>query len=303
MILNFLSDLEETRNNSPQTRNTRLAAIKTFFRYLAWRDPALLHHCEQICAIKAKRSQSKPVEPLSIDEVAALINTPDSSTLLGSRDRALLIILYSTGARVSELIGLQMSDLQLSGAPQVTLLGKGNKQRSVPLRDDACELLQAYLQCRAEAGWTGPYVFLNRAGEPLSRFGVNYLVKKHRQSAEASCPSLVGKTISPHTFRHTTALHLIQSGVDLTTTQAYLGHADPATTAQYVQIDMCMKRDAIEGCGRPKYLPAPDASGSIWEDAQAMAYLEGLIKEQVALCRARRPANKRMKPKATADCT
>lgn len=200
---------------------------------------------------------------------------------------------------MSELVGLQMSELQLTGAPQITILGKGDKQRSVPLRDDACELLQAYLQCRSKAGWTSPYVFLNRDGKPLSRFGVNYLVKKHRQAAEASCPSLVGKTISPHTFRHTTALHLIQSGVDLTTTQAYLGHVDPATTAQYVQIDMRMKREAIEGCGRPKYLPVPDASGSIWEDAQAMAYLDGLIKEQAALCRAKRPASKHGKPKAT----
>lgn len=148
--------------------------------------------------------------------------------------------------------------------------------------DELLSLTWAYLQSRSKAGSTNPYVFLNRDGQPLSRFGVNYLVKKHRQAAEGSCPSLFGKTISPHTFRHTTALHLIQSDVDLTTTQADLGHIDPATTGQYVQIDMRMKRAAIEGCGRPKYLPVPDASGSMWEDAQAMGYLDGLIKERAA---------------------
>jgi site-specific recombinase XerD len=252
LVLDFLEALEKERGNGPATRNQRLATIKTFFHFIARSVPELLHHNERIQAIQPKRTDHRPPPSLTLEEVAAILASPDPATLRGARDKALLHLLYNTGARVQELADLTLGDLRDDAAPTVSLTGKGRKTRVIPLWQETVQVVSHYLECRKQAGLVGEQLFLNAQGEPMTRFGIGRRVALHAQAAAARCPSLHARDISPHTFRHTTALHLIEAGNDIAVVKDWLGHADIKTTSQYLEVSVERKRKALEK------LPPPD---------------------------------------------
>jgi len=279
VILDFLDDLEAERKNVPSTRNQRLGAIKSFFRFLALQDPTLTEQCQRICAIKSKATDHRVFETLELPEVQAMIDATDPNHRGGARDKALLHLMYNTGARVQELVDLSTSDLRLDEPSQVSLTGKGNKERILPLRHDTIQALQHYLDLRQAKGIVHDRLFLNARGEPITRHGINYLVQKYRKKAAKHCPSLGPKRISPHTFRHTTALHLIQSGVDITVVKEWLGHADIRTTSLYVDINVEMKREALEKCKGPHPSPTTPSESPQWLDPEVLSFLDELAGE------------------------
>lgn len=281
LILDFLDYLQKERNNSPKTRNQRLAAIKTFFRFAARQDPTLCAVCERVCTISAKKSEYKIIQPLENNEVKEILSQVDSNTLNGARDRVILALLYNTGARVQEIIDLKISDLNMQNPMQVILTGKGKKQRIVPLYSQTIEAIQHYLNLRKNAGIEHEKLCLNSKKQPISRFGVAYLIQKYVCKAMRKCSSLLKKTVTPHTFRHTTALHLIQSGVDITVVKEWLGHACIKTTSLYVEIDIDMKRKALKACPPP--IPGLQIEKPQWKEAPILAFLQQLSRK-AALC-------------------
>jgi len=280
VVLGFLDHLETVRHNAPKTRNQRLAAIKTFFRFLALEDPMLADHCDRICAIQAKATEHKVVETLLLDEVQAMVNATDPSNLYGARDQAIFSMFYNTGARVQELVDLELADLRLDKLPQVTLTGKGGKQRVLPLRRETVQALQHYLAMREAQGIVHDRLFLNTRRQPLTRFGINYVVEKSRKRAAEKCPSLAAKHVTPHTFRHTTALHMIQSGTDITGVKQWLGHAHIKTASLYVDIDVEMKRKALEKCKNPKPRSTTPEQRPPWLAPETLKFLDELVREK-----------------------
>jgi site-specific recombinase XerD len=252
LIVAFLSDLETTRGNTARTRNNRLAALRAFFRYVAAQEPTLLQRCQRICDIPLKRTEHKTIEYLEDEELRALLDSVDPTSRNALRDYALLLFLYNTGARVQEVVDLTFAGLRLEAPLQVNLIGKGNKERVCPLWPETVAALESYRHRRRQSASEQPVVFLNARGEPITRFGIRYIVQKYTRKATQTCPSLKMKKISPHSMRHTTAMHLLQSGNDITVIKAWLGHADVNTTHAYVEIDMNMKRKALEACQAPR---------------------------------------------------
>lgn len=242
-ITAFLDHLEKGRGNSARTRNVRFAAIRSFMRYVSSRDPASLPIAQRVLAIPLKRFSRPALTFLSREEVAAVLDAPDGSIWSGHRDRVLFGLLYNTGARVSEAIAIRRSDVSLDGVRSVRLLGKGRKQRTVPLWKSTTEQLRGW-EARIGPEPNG-YLFPNRRGGPLSRSGVEKRLRDAVAAAAEQCPSLRDKTVSPHTMRHTTAMHLLQSGVDITVIALWLGHESTATTHHYVEADLAMKDAAL----------------------------------------------------------
>ena len=283
LILDFLDHLEKERGNQAKTRNQRLGAIKTFFRFLALQDPALTAVCERICAIRPKRTDHKVIATLDRDEITEILAVRETDTLLGARDQALLMLLYNTGARVQELVDLDASDLRMQEPLQVLLTGKGRKQRIVPLYEETVAAILHYLTLREGAGIESQAVFLNARGKRITRFGIGHIVAKHAARAARTCPSLKGKKVTPHTFRHTIALHLIQSGSDISAVKEWLGHADINTSSLYVEINIEMKRKALDACPPPvsPHTDLPDKP--LWHDPQISRFLQELSRV-VTLC-------------------
>ncbi|MDA2931495.1 site-specific integrase [Acidobacteria bacterium AH-259-O06] len=248
----FLDDLEASRGNSTQTRNNRLAALRAFFRYVAGQEPMVLARCQQICKIPTKRTQHKTIEWLEDNEMSAVLESVDHNSRNGLRDYALLMLLYNTGARAQEMVDLKIGDVRLQTPLQVKLTGKGNKERLCPLWPETVEALENYLNHREVDAGEVSSLFLNANGKPITRFGIRYIVRRYGAKAAQICPSLKNKKVNPHCIRHTTALHLIQSGNDIAVIKDWLGHADVNTTHGYVEIDMKMKRKALEACQPPK---------------------------------------------------
>ena len=287
IILDFLDHLEKTRGNSRQSRNQRLAAIRSFMRLAAIEDPTLVAQCARISQIPSKKSPQRPIDSLEEHEVTAFLEAPDQSTLLGSCDYAMLLLLYNTGARVQELVDARIAGVRWQAPHQITLLGKGNKERAVPLWPETIQALQVYLQKREEEGLDGDHLLLNARGEKLSRFGINHIVNKlHEQAAEKS-PGLKGKKISPHTFRHTTALHLIRSGSAISVVKEWLGHADINTTHHYIEIDMKMKEQALKACAVPS-TATKKLRKKPWRQPDLLQWLENLGRAS-KLCAANSP--------------
>jgi len=239
----FLKDLEEGRRNSPDTRNTRLAAIRSFFRFLEYREPAALEQIRRVLAIPFKRTNSRLVPYLAQDEVQALLDTPDPATRQGIRDRALLHLAICNGLRVSELTGLCTTDITLP-SKTVRVRGKGRRERILPLWKATTTALRAWLAVRGTVAV--PEVFVNARGRPLSRWGFAYLLRRHAQSARRRCPSLFTKQVSPHVLRHTCAMVVLQSTHDIRKVSLWLGHANLATTEVYTRADPTEKLEAIE---------------------------------------------------------
>lgn len=253
LVSQFLDYLESERRNTVRTRNARLAAIHSFMRYAAVRDPASLATAEQVLAIPAKRFDKPVLGYLTREQVAAILAAPDQSSWSGHRDAVMLATLYNTGARVSEIAGLRVRDILVDRQTAVHLHGKGRKERDIPLWKNTARSLRGWLQ-RAQLGPESA-VFPNRAGAPMTRSGIRDRLDRAVATAEQSCPSLTGHRISPHTLRHSTAMHLLQSGVDLSVIALWLGHEGPATTHQYLEADLAMKEKVLRHISDPS--PAP----------------------------------------------
>lgn len=251
LVLAFLDHLENVRGCTPRTRNARLAAIRVFFGFIAREEPALLLQCQRIRTIPLKRTGHKTVGYLEEGEMQALLDAVNVNARTAARDKALLLLLYNTGARVSEIAGIKTSELRLQGAAHVTLLGKGKKHRSCPLWAETAQALQAYLKVRNPQDPKAEQLFLNANGAPVTRFGIRHILRKYATSARNQCPSMRTKAVNPHTIRHTTAMHLLRAGNDINMVSYWLGHADINTTHVYVEIDMDMKRRMLQKTASP----------------------------------------------------
>ena len=269
LIGNFLLHVETTRRNGARSRNTRLAAIRSFFRYVAMNEPAWLLHCQRILAIPSKRYVKRTVTFLDAIEIAALLAAPDRSTWAGQRDHVILLVALQTGLRASELIGLRCGDVVLGTGAHIRCLGKGRKERSTPLRRDTAKVLQTWLKERRGAG--DQPLFPTTRGDKMSRDALEHLVRKHSLTASRSCPSLAGKRVSPHTLRHSTAMELLQHGVDQSVIALWLGHESLETTQIYLHADMRLKEKALSRIAAPATSP-----GRYRPDDQLLAFLEAL---------------------------
>jgi integrase/recombinase XerD len=271
-ILSFLSYLESERHNTATTRNVRLSAFHSFFRYTATRLPHRLAHCQQILVIPFKRARQRTIEYLEYEEIQQILSAVDQSTHDGRRDYALLAILFNTGARVQEILDLRVCDLQLSKPFQVRLLGKGRRERFCPLWSQTAGLLRSFCKERQLDPHSHQRVFLNHRGEPLTRFGVRYLLRRYQDRAAPNVSGLRSKKLHPHSLRHSTAVALLKAGVDLSTISQWLGHASPNTTNKYATIDLEMKREALA-----KVRPIRGQRRSGWRsDRSILDWLEGL---------------------------
>jgi len=247
-VLAFLKEVESTRKNSAVTRNLRLAALKTFFSYMVTQDTLRVGQYQRIIAIPSKRAPKPLMGYLEIHEVKAILNAIERTSQSGERDYVLLNLLYNTGTRVQEICDLTVGNIHLHHPPFVTITGKGRKTRQVPLWLETTRLLESYLANRSMADNPETKLFFNARDEALGRFGIRYILQKRIADAIPQCPSLATKKIGPHTFRHTTAMHLLQAGVDLTLIKSWLGHVNLATTHAYLEIDLEMKRKALSVC-------------------------------------------------------
>lgn len=273
-VIAFLEDLETSRRNCATTRNARLAAVHAFARFVAARHPEHLEACQRLLAVPFKRTCARVVEYLEGDEIRALIEATDRTTAAGRRDHALLLVMFNTGARVQELLDLRPCDLQLVRPLQARLFGKGRKERVCPLWPRTAETLRAFLAEAALDATSSEPLFRNRRGEPLSRFGVRYLLRKYAVLAQRAAPGLTRKRVHPHTMRHSSAVHLLQSGVDLVSIGHWLGHASVETTNRYAVVDLETKRAALAKAGSVSDV---DPALAAWRsDSSILAWLEAL---------------------------
>jgi site-specific recombinase XerD len=253
MVLDFLNHLEKTRQNTVRTRNARLAAIHCFLHYVGQKIPDTLALVAPVLAIPAKRFERPLLGYLSKPEIQALLQTPARPTWTQRRNQLLWLLLYNTGARISEALALNRRDLQWTPWPAAQLHGKGRKQRLVPLWPQVAGLLKEWLRQLPPEPETP--LLPNRSGKRLSRFGAHKHLQRLLQRVRPQCPSLARSRISPHTLRHTAAMHLLQAGVDITVIALWLGHESPATTHQYVELDLKMKRQCLAKLAKPQTLP------------------------------------------------
>ena len=252
LLGDFLSHLETKRGNDPRTRNTRLAAIRSFFRFVALHEPHYAALAQRVLAIPDKRYTRRPVAFLDREEIEALLRVPDPRTRTGRRDRTLLLVAVQTGLRASELIGLRCEDIQLGAGAHVRCHGKGRKERCTPLRKDSAAALRAWLKER-DGEPTDP-VFPNQRGGSLSHDSLGYLLSKHLATARARCPSLAKKRVSVHSLRHSCAMELLQGGVDRAVIALWLGHESVETTYIYLHADLKLKEQAMARTA-PSHMP------------------------------------------------
>ena len=270
-VLAFLKHLEEDRKVSIGTRNCRLAAIHSFFGFLMSHEPLAAGQCAEVLRIPAKRASKRELAYLEIDEVAAILSQPDRATIEGQRDHALLALLYNTGARIQEALDLCPNAIRLESPAQVRLIGKGRKERTCPLWPETVDLLKALLkQCpRTEH----QPIFVNCYGEPLAAAGVRFKLKQYVAGAAQKVPSLATKRVSPHTFRHSTAVSLVAAGVDVTVIRSWLGHAHLDTTNHYARANVETKRKALETVAKSARPGKPPR----WKrDTDLLAWLDAL---------------------------
>lgn len=241
----FLLNLETARGNCASTRNVRLSAIHSFFRYLGGQHPEHLEQAQRILSIPFKRTGNREIQHLDSNEIQAVLKAVDTTAANGSRDLALLSLMFNTGARVSEIVGLQIEDLRLTTPCSVLLRGKGRKERTCPIWVETATLLQRLLkQSEVPPSQSAP-VFCNARGARLSRFGIRLILQKYVAKAISRQPSLKRKRLHPHSLRHSTAIHLLHSGVDLSTIAHWMGHVSINTTNKYIAIDLEAKREAL----------------------------------------------------------
>lgn len=269
VIRGFLVDLDHRPRHCARTRNHRLSAIHSFFRYVQAEDPALVFQCQQVLAIPMQRAPQRPVDYLVPDDLGAILAAPDLSTTNGRRDAVLLCVLYDTGARVQELVDLSVRDVRLDAPAQVRITGKGRKTRIVPLMNSTVALLREYLREHdlQRPDRADEPLFRNRRRERLTRSGVRYILNQHTERARQRRHGL--PPVHPHKLRHSKAMHLLKAGNPMVVIQAVLGHADVRTTSIYARADVEMTRAALEktsetGPARP-CLPSWQANPGLME--------------------------------------
>ena len=251
MIMAFLDHLERQRHNSVRSRNARLAALRSFLKFAAHRDVASLQVIERALGVPVKRFERPMFGYLTREEMLAVIGTPDESWI-SQRDHVLFLLMYNTGARVSEIIGIKVSDVVLDdSAACVHLHGKGRKQRSVPLWRSTVKAVRAWLRVNPEVQPASP-LLPNRNDHVMTRTNVALRLALAVKRATDSCPALAKRRVSPHTIRHTTAMHLLQAGVDISVIALWLGHESPITTHHYVEADLTMKERALARLHEPE---------------------------------------------------
>ena len=254
-ILAFLDHLEAVRGNTAVTRNARLCAIHSFFRHLMRHDPTRAEQYYRVLALPPKKSRSRLACYLEPEDVRVLLRKPDRATTIGLRDYALLLILYNTGARVSEILGLRVRDLELVRPRQVRLRGKGGRDRFCPLWRDTASALRQWIDRQTLA--PDDAVFRNARGAPMSRDGVAYVLEKYVRLSLTDVPGLHRRRVTPHVLRHSCAVALLQAGIDITVIRDYLGHASIATTSRYIATNLRMKREALEAFWRRSGIASP----------------------------------------------
>jgi len=268
-IAGFLDYLENERGNSRRSRNVRLAGIHSFFNYVALHEPAAGAIAQRVLAIQSKRSGKKPVDYLTRAEGEAVLAAPDQTTWSGRRDRTLLLVALQTGLRVSELIGLRCQDVFLEAGAHVRCIGKGRKARCIPLRKEVVIALRRWL--RERKGQQEDAVFISARGQALSRDGVQYILAQHANDARAKCPSLKTKRVSPHVLRHSTAMNLLEHGVDRSVIALWLGHESMETTQIYLHANLELKEKALA-----KTEPFRSRPGRYRPPDQLLAFLQAL---------------------------
>lgn len=269
LITAFLQHLETERANTVTTRNTRLAAIHSLFRYAALRAPEHADQIGRVLSIPPKRCDRAIVCFLTATEIDALLAAPDRTTSLGRRDHALLLLACQTGLRVSELTALTRADVHLGAGAHVRCHGKGRKDRATPLTRQTADTLRVWLT-EHDGGPADP-LFPTRAGRPLSRDAVEKLVATHAAHAAVRCPTLAAKNVTPHTLRHSAAMALLHAGVDTSVIALWLGHEDPASTQVYLHADMTIKEQALA-----RVQPHHTSAGRYRAPDALLAFLDGL---------------------------
>jgi len=269
LIVNFLDELERNRNISPRSRNLRLTAIRSFFRYAALEAPAQSAQIQRVLAIPSKRFTRTQVNFLLKPEVVALLDAPDQQTWSGRRDHALLLVAVHTGLRLSELTGLEWQQVVLGTGAHVRVIGKGRKERCTPLTKQTAIVLKTWM--KEQTGCESQTVFPNARGGRLSPDGVQYILSKHTKAASRACPSLMGKRVTPHSLRHTMAMELLQAGVDRAMIALWLGHESVETTQIYLHANLELKQKLLDTIAMPGGKP-----GRYQPDDKLLSFLAGL---------------------------
>lgn len=269
LVGRFLTFCEEERGNSARSRNTRLAAIRSFFKYVAINEPQLLHHCQKVLAMPSKRHERHVVDFLVHDEIEALLAAPNIATWFGRRDRTLLLLMLQTGLRVSEVIGLRACDVDLDTGAHVRCCGKGRKNRATPLRQDCRDALRLWMV--ETKPLSDNHLFTSIRGSKLSRDAIERLVRNHAMTASRRCKTIATKRVTPHILRHTAAMRLLQSGVDRTVIALWLGHESVETTQIYIHADIQLKERAMA-----LTQPIDQNIGRYCPDDELLAFLEAL---------------------------
>lgn len=273
-ITAFLNNLEAKRGNGAATRNVRLSAIHSFFVYLSRRYPEYLEQAQRVLSIPFKRTANRTIDYLEADEIRAILQGIDRSSSAGQRDYLLLTLMFNTGARVQEVVSLKSTDFRLTTPPSVKLFGKGRRERICPLWPETARLLREHFQRAGFEAHQPELVFRNLQGTPLTRFGARLILKRHVQHASEHSPGLKHKRIHPHSLRHSTAVYLLKSGVDLSTIAHWLGHAHINTTHKYVTIDLEAKRAAL---AKAKPIVAKSTKPPTWgTNEELLRWLESL---------------------------
>jgi len=260
LILTFLKHIESERRNSPRTRNARLAAVNSFFRFLEYRLPSCLDQSRQIHAIPMKKVDEALVSSLTREEMQALLNAPDPRTTSGTRDRAMLYLAFAAGLRVSELTSLRLDQIDDQDCSSIHVIGKGRRERVLPLWKETAKALKAWLAVRRRDG--DPELFLNAVGRAMTRSGFAYILAKHAAVATAEEPSITKKRVTPHVLRRTCAMHTLRATRDVRKVSLWLGHASLQSTEIYLRADPTEKLEALSAIA-PLTLPrgrfsAPD---------------------------------------------
>lgn len=265
----FLDHIEQGRGNTARTRNARLAAIHSFFRYAALQEPAHAAVIQRVLAMPSKRYDKKPVDFLTREEMEALLAAPNRETWVGRRDQTMLLLALQTGLRVSELVGLRCEDVVLGSGAHVRCRGKGRKERCTPLRRDAVATVRNWL--RERAGRPEDPLFPSGRGDAMSRDAVEYLLAKYTAAAQKRQPSLKRKHVSPHVLRHSTAMDLLQRGIDRSVIALWLGHESVETTQMYLDADLALKEKALA-----RTAPLHTRRGRYRPDDRLLAFLKSL---------------------------
>lgn len=250
LVVGFLNDLESQRSNAPSSRNVRLAAVRSFMRFMEYRLPSALDQIQRVLAIPMKKTDSRLVRHLNTEEIQALLDAPKPVDWSGIRDRAMLHLCFAAGLRVSELTGFRIEDLSLHPHASILIRGKGRRERCLPLWKQTVTALRAWLAVRGTVA--APELFVNQRREPLTRAGFEYILEKHVKNASLRCSSLAAKRISPHVLRHSCALTILEATKDLRKVSLWLGHANMQTTEMYTRVDPSIKLEMLEAATAPQ---------------------------------------------------